>query len=103
MFQLLRILFAHRGLVVRDAAPSPCGRWRAPHHEGLEPHPESLTQNRSLAYQVLASRRESRRILAIRTQASALAMDASKSLASLRLRPNHANVRSTTQRLGRRA
>src|SRR5450756_300767 len=76
--------------------------FRTSNHIGIlpGPHPESLTQNRSLAYQVLARRRESRRILAIRTQASALAMDASKSLASRRLRPNQANVRSMTQRRG---
>lgn len=34
-------------------------------------------------------------------QASAEAMDFSKSLASLRHRPSHANVRSTTQRRSR--
>lgn len=39
-------------------------------------------------------------MLAIRTHASALAMVASKSLASRRLRPNQANVRSTAQRRG---
>src|ERR1700686_3408097 len=27
------------GLIVRDAAPSPCGLRRAPHHEGLTPYP----------------------------------------------------------------
>src|SRR4051794_18797174 len=62
--------------------------------------PESLTQYKSLAYQALAKRRESWRTLAINTQASALAMDDSKSLASRRLRPSQAKVRSTTQRRG---
>src|SRR5467141_3610263 len=48
--------------------------------------------------QALARRRESNRMLAIVTHASALAMVASKSLARRRLRPNQAKVRSTTQR-----
>ena len=39
-------------------------------------------------------------MLAIMSQASALAMVASKSLARRRLRPNQAKVRSITQRLG---
>lgn len=42
-----------------------------------------------------------RRIDAILKKASALHERFSKSLASLRHRPSHANVRSTTQRLGR--
>src|SRR5207237_3060209 len=62
--------------------------------------PQSRIQNMCLTYQARASRRESRRMLAIRTHASALAMDASKSLASRRLRPNQAKLRSTTQRRG---
>ena len=48
----------------------------------------------------LARRLESRLTAAIRNQASALAMVRSKSLASLRLRPSQAKVRSTTQRWG---
>src|SRR5205823_8785982 len=39
--------------------------------------PQSRIQNMCLTYQARASRRESRRMLAIRTHASALAMDAS--------------------------
>src|SRR5438128_842498 len=60
---------------------------------------ESDSKRRSL-YQSLARRRESNLTLAIMTQASALAMVASKSLARRRLRPNQAKVRSTTQRRG---
>ena len=40
-------------------------------------------------------------MLAIMSQASALAMVASKSLARRRFRPSQAKVRSTTQRRGR--
>jgi EAL domain-containing protein (putative c-di-GMP-specific phosphodiesterase class I) len=47
------------------------------------------------------SLRSMRRIDAILRKASALRERFSKSLASLRHRPSHANVRSTTQRLGR--
>ncbi len=39
-------------------------------------------------------------MLAISSHASALSMVFSKSLARRRLRPNHANVRSTTHRRG---
>src|SRR5215210_2627428 len=50
--------------------------------------------------QALARRRVMRRIWAIITHASALARVVSQSLASLRQRPSHAKVRSTTQRRG---
>src|SRR5262249_39021815 len=49
-------------------------------------------------FQALARRRESNWTLAIMTQASALAMVASKSLARRRLRPSQAKVRPATQR-----
>src|SRR5262249_3821180 len=52
------------------------------------------------SFQALASRRESSWTLPMRTQASALAIVASKSLARRRLRPSQAKVRSTTQRRG---
>src|SRR5882762_3078468 len=52
------------------------------------------------APQALARRRESRRTLAIKNQASLLAMVFSKSLARRRFRPSQAKVRSITQRFG---
>ena len=66
----------------------------------IVPHPESLIPNKCLTDHDLARRRDSSFTLAMKTQASALAIEASKSLASLRLRPNQAKVRSTTQRRG---
>src|SRR6187200_691152 len=62
--------------------------------------PQSLIPNKCLTDHDLARRRDSSFTLAMKTQASALAIEASKSLASLRLRPNQAKVRSTTQRRG---
>src|SRR6266511_3548114 len=78
-----------------DSSPSFETHWVA---KGDPNAPQSLIQNMCLTYQARARRRERTRTLAIRTQASALEIDASKSLASRRLRPNQAKVRSTTQR-----
>src|SRR5665213_1232846 len=61
---------------------------------------QSLTHNVSGANHALASLRESNLTLAIISQASALAIVASKSFASRRLRLSQAMVRSTTQRRG---
>ena len=62
--------------------------------------PESPTHNVSRVDHALASLRESSLTLAIMSHVSALAIVASKSFASRRLRLSHAMVRSTTQRRG---
>src|ERR1035441_10987131 len=63
--------------------------------------PESPTHNVSRVDHALASLRESSLTLAIMSHVSALAIVASKSFASRRLRLSHAMVRSTTQRRGK--
>jgi hypothetical protein len=62
---------------------------------------KSLTRNEACDFQAFASRRVRMRMWATRSQATALAIVVSKSLASLRHRPSQAKVRSTTQRRGR--
>ena len=59
---------------------------------------ESLIQNYFPAFLALAMYLADRRIEAMRSHASADAIEVSQSFASLRQRPSHAKVRSTTQR-----
>src|SRR4249919_2188920 len=62
---------------------------------------ECPTHNDCIWCQALASRRVRVRMWATNAQATALAIVASKSFASLRQRPSHAKVRSTTHLRGR--
>jgi hypothetical protein len=64
---------------------------------------ESPTQNRHGCVYVQATRLESNLTLAMKIQATALAMVASKPLARWRLRLSQAMVRSTTHRQGSRS
>ncbi len=69
---------------------------------GMMSMPESLNLKFYVALQCLASLRVTRRMLAMCAQAVELSTVFSQSLANRRHLPNHAKVRSTTQRMGSR-